>query len=278
MHELTNEQIIKAIDAAPAQVQEVLRSATTAKTIATIGATHHLHIDQIGALATINRNLLVGLVDPSEMYGELIALSIQPDTAKLIMNDINQKIFLPLREQMRAGQSTTPTRIQTSAPAPTSQNIISTPAPYEPILPAPRQSIPAPSLIQAQPPTPKTVYSTPSSIAPEHVAHNQWPGAPAGNWQPAAAVHVYVPGPAPTHMSPVVPITQQQTTLAMGYQPAHDTLSAPIIPQTTDAQTRPPQVLQPPRTTAPPPPNLPGAHRDEPIERSYVADPYHEPI
>ena len=259
MASFTNEQVITAIDSAPARVQSVLRSADTAKVISAIGAAHKLHIDQIGQLAQINRNLLIGLVDPSEMYGELVGIGVTPEEAKLIMGEINQKIFVPLREAMRAGSA--PTETGSEQPVlPKQQSATPTAVPYNFDTAAAMQTaVPRPS-IQAPPPT--QVF-TPAT---------GWPGAPAGNWQPAAAVHVYVPGPAPMHQQPspyTVVHPEQQT-----YAPTPIATIPPAQPVFNSPQPEP--TVRTVRPVPAPPANLPGAPVEKPIEKAYVADPYRE--
>lgn len=265
MISLTNEQIIAAIDSAPILVQEALRGGETAKIIAGIGVAHHLHIDQIGSLAQINRNLLIGLVAPAEMYGELIEIGVSADEARQIMAEINEKIFVPLRERVRndSPEATAPTpKPQAAAVAP----------PQPSTAPVPFIS-PTPERVPTAPLTP-----TPSMTQTPHTqvfaSTGGWPGAPAGNWQPAAAVHVYVPGPAPVHATiPPAPVAPQPL-------PNPEPL-LPTIVEIAHPDPHPIPVSPAPRPTPLPPANLPGAPTDEPsvqpIEKSYVADPYREP-
>lgn len=248
----TDEQVIAAIDSAPELVRETLSSADTAKTIAAIGSAHRLHLDQIGSLAQINRNLLIGLVDPSEMYGELVGIGVAPEEAKLIMSEINERIFVPLRETMRSGPK------PAIFTAPTIQKVT----------------------LQPDATPPQTVHSTPLSApviqTPQSTqvftAVGGWPGAPAGNWQPAAAVHVYVPGPTPPSAQPAASAPEHHV-----YTPAPTEIRpAPAQPNPVTSQHEP--VVRTVRPVPQPPANLPGAPLEKPIDKLYVADPYREPM
>lgn len=259
--QFTDEQIIAAIDSAPEMVRETLRSADTSKVVAAIGTAHRLHLDQIGSLAQINRNLLIGLVDPSEMYGELVGIGVSPDEARLIMSEINQRIFVPLREAMRTGSAP---EVKKEQPAPVKQ-------PASPVVP---------TVVQHHPVTPSAVPSTamaPSIQSPQptqvFTSAVGWPGAPVGNWQPAAAVHVYVPGPAPMQAQPYPQqvIGPEHPTYAPAPAETHSAA-------TPHAESNPAPVVRTVRPVPEPPANLPGSNSTAPLEKEYVADPYREPM
>jgi len=103
MKKFTDAEVIQMTKQAPQPVQEVIENIQTAFYIAELGGKHSLHIDQIGVLAELNRNMLLGLVKPEEFLKELIASGISDTDARTITTEINQKIFVPLREQMRKG-------------------------------------------------------------------------------------------------------------------------------------------------------------------------------
>ncbi len=264
--EYTDEQIIAAIDAAPVPVQETLRSSDTNKALADIGAAHNLHIDQIGDLAEINRNLLVGLVAPAEMYGELVEIGVSADEARQIMSEINTKIFVPLREKMRSSTEDSPTTAPAPLPkpAPVSQ---AQPLPQYPAAPLQQEHVTRPLSGLAPQVAPPALLS-PAPHTQVFTPASGWPGAPAGNWQPAAAVHVYVPGPAPVHPQMVAPATPP------AQQPIYTPASVEELPIQPTRQ--PEQVVRTVRPIPAPPPNLPGTTPERPLEKNYVADPYRE--
>jgi hypothetical protein len=77
-----------------------------------------LHIDQIGLVAELNVQMLLGLVTPPEFLQELITAGIPDKDARQIMTEINQKIFAPLREQMEKGPTVATVPVKSAAPRP----------------------------------------------------------------------------------------------------------------------------------------------------------------
>ncbi|MDO8593666.1 MAG: hypothetical protein Q7R59_02115 [bacterium] len=107
MKKYSDAELIKMTNDAPKPVREAIENIQTAFDVADIGQKHGLHIDQIGTLAELNRNMILGLVNPQEFLQELITTAKIPDKdAREIMTEINQKIFVPLREEMRNGPPT----------------------------------------------------------------------------------------------------------------------------------------------------------------------------
>ena len=68
-HLYTNEELVKAMDAAPMAVQQAIESKKTLQAIREIGATYKLHIDQLGRVAELNTQMLLGIVRPAEVLG-----------------------------------------------------------------------------------------------------------------------------------------------------------------------------------------------------------------
>jgi|CXWL01.1.fsa_nt_gi hypothetical protein len=105
MKHFTDQEIEDAIKKAPKFIQDEISSGEdTAVIIAEIGRRFGLHIDIVGTIAKLNRNMLLGFVNPQEFINELIVAKISDKDARDIMTEINQKIFVPLRERMRSGE------------------------------------------------------------------------------------------------------------------------------------------------------------------------------
>ncbi len=65
---------------------------------------NRLHVDQAGALENETVLTLLGFKDPDEFPKNIAAaLSMSPEEAGVIMEDINESIFLPIQELMRGG-------------------------------------------------------------------------------------------------------------------------------------------------------------------------------
>jgi hypothetical protein len=109
MKYFTDQEIEDATRKATKLIQDEISSGEdTAVAIAGLGKKFNLHIDQIGKIAELTRNLLLGLIAPEEFFKELIVAGISDKDAREIVKEINQKIFIPLREQMRKGEGNIP--------------------------------------------------------------------------------------------------------------------------------------------------------------------------
>ncbi len=283
MMSYTESDVDAAFEQAPELVQEALSGGIATDFIVGAQARYGLHVDVVGTLSFMVRDLLIGLMLPTEFYEELISLGMDQALAQKIVTDVNTEVFMPLRQEMeKQGITqtipvrTTPAPVQ--APLPVREPLVPVPAPMS-VAPLP-QSIPAP---QPEQPVmnPQIAVPVPQPGTPAAYYHpqTQWPGHPGANWQPAAAVHVYVPtgGFAPHPGS--MPVGQHLPPTPE--QPAARVVEAverevPVPPPVAPV---PPIAEMSARPLPPPPPNLPGAvPAQTPIEKSYGNDPYREPV
>lgn len=109
----TNNELIKLMDMAPLPVQRAIESKGTVAIVTGLGTRLGLHIDQIGKIAALNVQMLLGLVSPEEFLKELIAAKVPEKDAREIMTEINQKIFMPLRDEMRKETEVAPEQPRT---------------------------------------------------------------------------------------------------------------------------------------------------------------------
>src|SRR3989344_1060873 len=114
MKKFTDQELDAALKTAPGPIQKELATGyETANIISAFRSKYNLHIDTVGMIAELNRNMLLGLVNPQEFLQELITAGIPDKDAREIMAEVNQKGFVPLREEMRKGGVTQ----QQTAPA-----------------------------------------------------------------------------------------------------------------------------------------------------------------
>lgn len=203
MKKFTEDEIENAWKAAPKSIQDALGSVDSAMSViaavTAIGSEHKLHVDQIGLLVTINNYMLLGLISPEEFLAELIVNKIPDAEARKIMDEINQKIFSPLREKMRSGPvpAARPTpppvpRPVTPAPAPTPRPVPQqAPAPTRQPITDPARELPVGEGVHPVAPLPPKVVlpgaapAAPSSrlinrISPPSITlESRAPGAPA---------------------------------------------------------------------------------------------------
>ncbi len=158
----------------PQDVQDAVASADLEKTIQEIGAAHQLHIDQIQELWNFTMLVMLGFAKAENFKNLLIdQVHIPPDAADTIEGEISQKIFLPIRESMKAfarGQEDeeeaqeplpnagTPIVIN-KIPEATAPSIVSSPA-AEPVS-SPKVDVPPPYTPSPEPPKPAEYKADP---------------------------------------------------------------------------------------------------------------------
>lgn len=255
MSRYSDEQVIAAIDAAPPLVREVLRDMKTSQIIGSIGTSYHLHIDLIGKLSALNRDLLIGLTSPAEVLGELIMAGVDTETAKNILKELNEKIFMPVQAAMKAGSeketssqgTPAPMRIEADIPPPTPPT--TTPTDARPVAETP--SVPAAVSTPQQTPEPP--------MPTQHTAYAAQ-GTPqqGAAWHPAASVHVFVPSHPSPHANVPPNLPGQE---------------APVPVQTTQ-----PIAAPVPKETQTPLIQAASQTQDAPLTKQYSIDPYREPI
>ncbi|MFA6407911.1 MAG: hypothetical protein WCW36_00320 [Candidatus Paceibacterota bacterium] len=103
MKHYSTQELLDASKKVPLPIQEALSSDLIVSTISGLGAKFQLHIDQIGLIAELNVQTLLGLIGPEDFFKELIASGISDKDARDIMSEINQKIFVPLRKEEENG-------------------------------------------------------------------------------------------------------------------------------------------------------------------------------
>lgn len=86
----------------PQDVQEALFSTTTSSAIFEVGKKYGLAIDKMGELADETGLVMLGLTKPSEYIKNLERrLELPAIKAKEVAEDINQKVFSPIRESLK---------------------------------------------------------------------------------------------------------------------------------------------------------------------------------
>lgn len=112
--------LVDSYKQAPPFVQRFISSGALSKFVEQTRDKYNLHIDVAGRLSDEITMLMVGISDPKEFIQNLTNEAIVPEASlNLIVADINQQIFVPLREEMRRGPAPLPQqRPQSAAPAP----------------------------------------------------------------------------------------------------------------------------------------------------------------
>ncbi len=102
MPNYTKEQLLEKYRALPKEVREAIFSINTAEIIRQIGEKHKLMIDKIGELADETGLVMLGLGHPNQFISHLTErLEINHELAKEIAQEVNLKIFYPIREHLK---------------------------------------------------------------------------------------------------------------------------------------------------------------------------------
>ena len=148
----TNAQILERFKKLPEDVKEAMFSVDTVQIMQEIGEKNKLMIDKIGELADETGLVMLGLTHPNEFISHLAErLGVERDIAKEIAEEINTKVFFPIRENLKKIHGIAPAEV--SEPALPTDKVVGLPAGEagtptesvgaEPILP-PLESLPTP--------------------------------------------------------------------------------------------------------------------------------------
>ncbi len=98
----TKEQLLEMYRKLPHDLQDAIFSVDTAEAIRAIGEKNKLMIDKIGELADETGLVMLGLSSPSQFIPHLSErLGVSRELAGTISQEINEKIFLLIRESLK---------------------------------------------------------------------------------------------------------------------------------------------------------------------------------
>ncbi len=240
MARFTQEQLLEAYRRAPEAIQDTYGSELMAGVINDIKTRFRLHVDVVGSIEREVGYLMLGLISPAEFFGSLMLSGTDEQSARGIMEEVNQRIFIPLKRRM-SGVTQAPVMEGTYANTPERPV-------REPAVPTPALDYEAPATLPGSPvaaPMPLAVSTPPSVVVSESspismeapkvtpAAETTGSPAPAGN----VANNTYTP---PTFIA----------------SPAAPRASAPVQPVSVPVQPKP----------------------ESPLKKEGWADPYREPI
>ncbi|MBU2123666.1 hypothetical protein KJ669_00090 [Patescibacteria group bacterium] len=233
------EDILTLMSGLPEPVQEFLRGDERSAIVRNLSQKHSLHVDQAGEFEKALLFMLLGTYSPDQFIQALGKAGLTDDVVNALVSDVNSQIFMRLRD---AEQKPAPKPEAKPAPLPPPAIEYTPKRAPESVLPGTSEPVPAP-----QPPP--AVEPTPMAPAATQILHEAPPVTHPAGWHPAAAVHVYIPSAHPA-----------------AHQPVPE--SVPVAP-TQPVRTQEP-IPQPIKKVLPPAPT--------PIEKTYSADPYREPV
>ncbi len=262
------ESIATLLRVLPGPVQAFILGSDRPRIAIELSTKYNLHVDQAGVLEQAFMYMLLGVSSPEEFVDALTKANIPAESVRGLAQDVNEQVFLPLRQAEQAG---TPAIVRT-APAP--QVIL--PGSNEPVPVVVPKPIEATVPVQVPPPPPGSEYQGQLQHVYGYIPQ-QMP--PPMMYAPSYAVP---PGyGAPVYMMPPQPPVQGWPQQAPAQLQQPPSAPAPAVEAPTP-QESPVRVVAPPpeRIPAPAPQTQPkatlnpGAH----IEKNYSADPYREPF
>jgi hypothetical protein len=169
MSNYTKEQLLEKYKKLPQDVQDAIFSVDTSEIIREIGEKNKLMIDKIGELADETGLVMLGLTHPNQFISNLTErLEVEHNIAKEIAEEINSKVFFPIRENLKKIHGLE--KIEEAAPEggeprPESSGREISPAPPLPT-PEPKIEIPVPPEPKPEPEitTPPVIMSMPIDL------------------------------------------------------------------------------------------------------------------
>lgn len=166
----TPEEIEQRFNALPADVQAYVYSSDMLNTIQALGTKYQLHIDQVGALEAEAADVMTGFSKAEEFVANLKeALGVDDSKAQNIAKDINEQLFVKIRESMKGSPQKPLETPHPTAPPPTpvipkpdlsgaegmlsQKNVTSAPLAQAPVVKPPAPIAPITQPAAATPPT-----------------------------------------------------------------------------------------------------------------------------
>jgi chemotaxis protein histidine kinase CheA len=235
-------EIRRKIEALPENVRALIYSAETSSTLRTIGAKHQLHIDQIGMLETETTAAMMGVTRLEDLAQNLEdSLNIPAEKAAELTKDINDQLFIKIRESMKDASRATEREAEPQKPLAAQIPLASTPQ-FDA-----SPSVAMPSASKATEAPEPALVPTPTPIVP--------PVAAAASISTPLSTPVSAPKPATPDLS------HEESMLS------EKKVSAATAPTTIPAS---------PASATPKPAEVVSADAGKP--QNYKADPYREPL
>lgn len=174
MSKFTPEQYITAYRGVPTPIQDLLDDGDLIeKVVSDVQVNYRLHTDDAGTLEEQVRYLLLGLINPAEFFGNLMLAGNDEQTAKGIMAEINERIFIPLKQQVSGAASK-----ETAPPVSYAEDAANDESPAVPVVPPPALEYePVPPVVTL--PGSSIPVPAPQAVPPPAVVQDTVPPAPS---------------------------------------------------------------------------------------------------
>lgn len=198
------ENLKEVIENLPPVIREYVTNQRYAPAVRKMVATYQLHVDQGTALEREILLLLLGIEDLDEFTHALVSeIQIEQSSVSGIVKDINEQIFIPLREELQNGPMTPPAR---EVP----EERLTMPSDMRPVMSAPPLP-PKPGAVPPPPPpralqaaTPRYIPMPPPGVFAPPPQSPRYPNQENANL--GSYIHtVETPPPQPAHLVNKIP-------------------------------------------------------------------------
>ncbi len=263
---LTSEQFRSAYSKLPFVLREYIADDELTTITEQVGKEHQLHVDTIGALYRETTNMLLGIINPTQFVGELKSVGVPEESIGTIVQELNEKVFMPLREKIK-NQTPEPEdeegdEIDEEDTVEDESSKISqtTPLPAQPV---PQAFVPPnPAFVEEHETTPEPINTPPQPSARTQVS-------------PAKEIPTHIE-PAPQEVEPTFSEpharTMQEDMIEMKAAQEHNPEKY-SLPQEKPQTTPTPIISTPP----PSPPQSNNREALHAVLKNYGIDPYREP-
>lgn len=259
---IPHEQYVHIYNGLPRPIRDFLIDEEFNTIIQDVGHKYQLHVDTMGVLSEIVTQMLLGLLNPVLALDNMKNSGVPLDTARLIITDLNQKVFIPLRNRVReqhaeesalketASASAVPVMhvevpMQTaSIPEPATPLSSAFQVSTAPVVAAPMRTMAHDMEAAKSGKIPS--YSVPNAPVPANLPI----GNGAGPWQTTPARSFLTSSVPSTAPSPIVPAPVQAVPVALPTSP----VPAFSMPETVKSA------------------------QEVPLSKQFGADPYREPV
>jgi len=169
------------------EVKDLLSSQKTIDDISSLGKKHSLQIDELGKIEELVTLFALGLTSEKEFHSSVLEItSGDSQKAKLLLDDINNTLFIPIRKSLIEGSVEKPAQISNAPvnrddilsaienPAPTEHPIsIAQPKPVEKTRPSSEATVVAHTFIGEKLSAPVSLPSQKTTISPTSAVANK---------------------------------------------------------------------------------------------------------
>lgn len=173
----TPDEAVERLGSLAPEMRKFLYSKEMRNILMTIGEKHKLHLDQLSTLEAETNAVFLGFTETQD-YPRILAETLKIDEAKIkeIAKDVNEMLFIKVREDMKAASSPVDLKIELSKPTAVAAAPTPAPAAIAPSLVPKPVMLPAPGM--AAPTGLPDAASPAPTVQPAPIAVPQAPATP----------------------------------------------------------------------------------------------------